>query len=102
MTRIFKYPLNDREAVQIIEMPRNAQIISVGTDPIGNVCIWAAIEEKQPNKEKRIIYRIGTGWPIELIIGENAKKFDFIGSVKDGEYMWHIFDGGLEEYGDLI
>lgn len=97
MFRIYKYPVDVDSAVQIIELPKNAQIISAGLDPGGEVCLWAVVDDKEARRIEKTIYCIGTGWPIDLIVGNKTDTFNFIGTVKAGPYMWHYFEGSERE-----
>ena len=96
MIRIFKYPIIPGEATQEIEVPAYAVMVSGGLDANGQLCIWMSVDDKQEQTEKRLIYCIGTGWPLDLIIRNDYPKFDHLATVADGPYVWHLFDGGVK------
>lgn len=93
MKRIYKYPIigADVAACQEIEIHAGAGILSAGRDPNGDMCIWAMIDDTSPIVKKNI-YCIGTGWPLNLIFTQN-EVVNFIDTIKEGPYMWHIFYG---------
>lgn len=49
-----------------------------------SVCVWAIVDFDQP-EEDYYLYALGTGWPVETIVG------DFVGTVIDDAYVWHVF-----------
>ena len=82
MKTVYKYPIGLH--ISRVNIYKNAQIISAGYDPIGELCIWALVDTEQ-EKEFVTILTIGTGWELP----ENG--LEFIDTVKDGPYMWHVF-----------
>lgn len=50
----------------------------------GAVCAWAIVNHDLP-EEDYYLYTLGTGWPVEAIVG------DFLGTILDGDYVWHVF-----------
>lgn len=85
---IYKYPLNNIPGGNIIEMPEDAQILKLGYDPNGVLCIWAFVQPDLPKKNKTILLA-GTGWPFEK---EEWMKLHYINTVNDGPYVWHAFE----------
>ena len=94
---IYKYPIIGAGISPHIkiEMPRFSKILSAGVDPNDRLCVWATINEKEDMIYKNI-YCIGTGWPLHEIIDKDSPYY-FIDTVKNGPYMWHIFEGKDEE-----
>ena len=61
--------------------------LSAGSDPSGNICVWAIVDP-EAGIDERVEYnilQIGTGWDFD------QDNMEFIGTVKEGPYMWHIF-----------
>ena len=86
MLTVYKYPLEIKDR-QIIEMPSYADILSVGLDPSGKLCLWALVNTASYLWDEEIaIY--GTGNPIDT---NEDESLGFIGSVRDGPFMWHVF-----------
>lgn len=85
MKTIFKYPLgsigNNRK-----RMPKGARVIHAGYDPNGALCVWAEVETDNEDVD-RFFRLIGTGQPLE-------DGLKYVGTVQEGPYMWHIYDGG--------
>ena len=82
MKTVYKYPIE--LYVSTIEIYREAEILSIGYDPIGQLCLWALIDTEH-EKEFITILTVGTGWELP----ENG--LEFIDTIKDGPYMWHVF-----------
>ena len=93
MIQIYKYPVLGAEVspVQEIEFSKGAEILSAGYDLNGDLCVWATHND-DAEKVTRNVYCIGTGWPLDKIILED--NFQFLNTVKEGPYVWHIFCGG--------
>jgi hypothetical protein len=73
--------------MQVVDMPRGAQILYV-REQGGVPCVWFWCDTKQP-KEPRLIATIGTGHDAP-IPGEGR----YLGSyfVRDGQYVFHVFE----------
>lgn len=86
MITIYKYPIANM--VNEFELPIGAQIIKADYDPMGVMCIWAAVDTNAETETTKIL-KIGTGWPLD----EYLQKYEmtFIATVKEEMYMWHIF-----------
>jgi hypothetical protein len=82
MMSIWKFPIM-RTEVQKIDIPVGAKILSVQMQN-GAPCIWAIVDT-EAKTESRTIAIIGTGndcW---------CSRWQFIGTVSDGPFMWHVF-----------
>lgn len=64
--------------------------LSAGYDPSGNICVWAIVdpEAKIDERVEYDILQIGTGWDFNQ---DELDNMEFIGTVKEGSYIWHIF-----------
>ena len=64
--------------------------LSAGYDPSGDICVWAIVDPEAGIDEKveYDILQIGTGWDFSQ---NELDNMEFIGTVKKGFYMWHIF-----------
>lgn len=99
MFTIYKYEIEPREnEPNIIMMPAGASIASAGVDGMGALCIWALVDTTA-KKEERRLWCMGTGWDFsELITPEDSRKdlrgrqLNFIGTVRQGFYMWHVLE----------
>lgn len=92
MKTIYKYSINT--GLTPITLPKRSQIFSANYDPSGVLCVWAAVDTKEEEVEKRVIYLTGTGWPLEDLKDWNYR---FINTVidKNNGLVWHVFE--LEE-----
>ena len=79
----FEFEVADEATV---EMPVGAEILSVGMQVQHTICIWAKVDDKEKS-QKRVFYARGTGHSI----GWMPVGAEFIGTVIDGEFVWHIF-----------
>ena len=64
--------------------------LSVGYDLSGDICVWAIVDPEAGVDEKveYDILQIGTGWDFSK---NELDSMEFIGTVKEGSYIWHIF-----------
>ena len=87
MRSIWKFELNGGNT-QIKE--KVIEWLSVGYDPSGDICVWAIVDPEAGIDEKieYDILQIGTGWDFNQ---NELDNMEFIGTVKEGPYMWHIF-----------
>ena len=85
--KIFKYNIRfDFQRIQIVNLPKDAIIISCGWQA-KRPCFWAIVNE-DAEKESRRFRIIGTG----SLLYFDYKKF--IGTCLDQEHqeIWHIFE----------
>lgn len=90
MLTIYKYKLN-QSGINKIQMPMDASVISVGLDPMEDICIWAIVETDN-DMEERTFFVAGTGWDITEDLLEFT-EISSLGTVRQGPFMWHIFEG---------
>jgi len=86
--KVFKYPLN-MDGDTTLELPRNAQILSVGAQN-SQLYLWALVDTEIGVIESRCFSSLGTGWPI-------TKPGKFIGTVFffEGRLILHVFEVNL-------
>jgi len=88
MMKIYKYPLENK-SVTVLELPRASEILHVGTDPLGHVCVWARFaENNEAMTERRAICIVGTGQ-------EHEADLRFLSTFVQGPYVWHAFESPL-------
>lgn len=87
MTMIWKFtvPVHDEFT---IEMPRGAQVLSVGVQ-YDDIVMWVKVNPEAP-MVKKVFYLRGTG---HLILIEDS-HIRFIGTVQmaGGTLIWHVFE----------
>lgn len=93
MKQIWKYEIEPGE--NTLNIPGWRGFISAGIDPKDNLCVWALIDDQEEEDEVNL-WVVGTGWDIGDLY-ETDDAVTFIGSVKDGCYMWHVFGSMPEE-----
>lgn len=84
--RIFKYALGITDR-QKVEMPGRAQVLHVGLDPGGSLCVWAAVTPDSLWSETHLFALVGTGNPP----GPDIAEYEHLGSVLHGTFVWHVF-----------
>ena len=87
MRSIWKFKLTD-DNTRIKE--KVIKWLSAGYDPSGDICVWAIVdpEAKVDERIEYDILQIGTGWDFSQ---NELDNMEFIGTVEEGSYMWHIF-----------
>ena len=85
MTTIYKYSYSEGCGEFTLMMPAEAVILSTHLDANDNLCFWALVDTSLP-LVGRTFYCVGTGWDLEEIDGK------FIGTVKKGPFIWHLFE----------
>ena len=71
--------------------------LSTGYDPSGDICVWAIVDP-EAEIDERVEYdilQIGTGWDFNQ---NELDNMEFIGTVKEGPYIWHIFINQLDKF----
>lgn len=87
MRAILKYHISYTAEIDEIEIPSGSKVISAGLDPQGELCIWAIVNPEN-ELELRKFTVVGTGWTM----GRELDNWEFIGTVRQGPYMWHVFE----------
>jgi len=87
---VWKYKLEDSGHVQCLNMPVNAQILTVDVQSVqsNDICIWAEVNPRR-GKEVRYFELVGTGIPIPETA--NVTRH-YIGSVQRGPFVWHLYE----------
>lgn len=89
MRTIYKYeiPVTDTLVLQMPEGARPLPYLEVaGVGRLRLLTFWAEVDTDQP-QVGRVLHVEGTGHPV-------ADGATFIGTARDGVFMWHLYDGG--------
>ena len=92
MKTIYKYSINT--GLTPITLPKRSQIFSANYDANGVLSVWAAVDTKEKEMERRLVYLTGTGYPLEELEYWNYRFIDTVIDKNNG-LVWHIFE--LEE-----
>lgn len=84
MKTIYRYPIQLGD--NTINTYENYQILSTDLDPRGDMSIWVLVDTSENKDEKLNVVVTGTGYDFP-----HMKNPCFIGTVRDGAYMWHVF-----------
>jgi hypothetical protein len=82
MKTIYKYPLSIGLNELKIPYIKILSVINQNSIPT----LYAIVDTKILDKKLQVIVA-GTGWELE----ENVLKSNFLGSITDGIYVWHVF-----------
>ncbi len=83
---IYKYHLARINGCSIsIDIPASANVLHVGLDPDDKPCMWVILDPEQLTNE-RTFMTVWTGF--NLLVDH----VDYLGSVKEGTLMHHIFE----------
>ena len=86
MLTVYKYAVAPSLETIDLDIPGGGPIISAGVDLSGKVCVWAMVDTDEPDEKVRILC-VGTGWPLDAIMSDEANGLNFIGTVREGIYM---------------
>lgn len=87
MKTIYKY-----ELTEVVVLPVSAQILHYGVDPNGIGCLWAIVDTEDTNTMVKEYALIGTGWPLDEIFNQYGISYQYITTIKEGPFMWHVFE----------
>jgi len=85
MHKIWKYPFGISGNI-IISMPKLARILDIQYQN-GTLCMWALVDDNDLIVN-RFFTVIGTGHNIP----DFSHGLEYIKTVQDGPYVWHIFE----------
>lgn len=69
-----------------IQVPIGSRARFVGLDPAtGNPAVWVHIKQHDAAREEKAFFIYGTGHRINAFT-------DYVGSVIQGQFVWHIFE----------
>lgn len=90
MTRIYKYPIELIE-VQDVELPAGAEILHVAFQQLSQqFCLWAIVDPETTQIVSRTIKIYGTGHPLKIDTPDQT--LNYLGSIQDEPFVWHIFE----------
>ena len=72
---------------QFVEMPIGAEVLSVGIDNLGYLCVWATVDPDAAKLEMRQFMIVGTGNEINA----DLLQWKFVGSAFMYPFIWHVF-----------
>lgn len=77
--KIYKYKLGNT-----VQIPKGARILHCNTQD-NCLHVWALVDPEQEEKDTYEVAVIGTGHDF------NPNNFEYISTVMDGIYVWHIW-----------
>lgn len=99
MKTVYKYKLEEGGLISAIF--KKEDILHVGYDANNNPSFWALVNTDDDASTGRCrIFQIGTGWDLDELEHIFEVKFtdeNYLGTLKDGPYIWHYFIEFLEE-----
>lgn len=89
MLAIFKYEIHPDIQKITHQSFKGAEVLSCGLDGNGNLSVWALVETEEDPAELSF-YCVGTGWDLTHLLPDEV-DINFVGSVTQGGYVWHVF-----------
>jgi hypothetical protein len=97
MRKIFKYPIEPKETVQTIDLPKGAEVVALRTQGtnIGflgggvineKLYFWAIVDPEQKLVPRRFMC-VGTGWEITPNIEDYVDT-----AISDSGFVWHLLE----------
>ena len=87
MWTVWKYKLPfPRQKIDLV-MPVGANLVHFAKQGIV-LCVWARVEPGRAEGLRRLMV-LGTGLPVT-----EEYPYSHVGTCEDGEFIWHLFDGG--------
>lgn len=85
--RIFKYELK-LDTVNIVSMPKGAEVISV-IEQNNGIVVYAIVDPDETQMVDKVFTIVGTGRDMTF----DADDYVFLGTVSmfAGRYIWHVF-----------
>jgi len=85
--RIFKYELK-LDSVNIVAMPKGAEVISV-IEQNNGIMVYAIVDPNETKMVDKVFTIVGTGRDMTF----DADDYVFLGTVSmfEGRYIWHVF-----------
>lgn len=90
MKTIYRYPVS--VGANEILTYKNYQVLSAKIDPREDLSIWVLVDTAEDKTETLNVFVAGTGWDFP-----NMNTPVFVDTVRDGDYMWHVFYEGNNE-----
>ena len=84
MKTIWKYEIDVYSGLATFPIPLSSRVVFVATQSPNVLTFWALVETNNLN-EMREFKIFGTG-------SINDKGFEYMGSVVDGDFVWHLFE----------
>lgn len=74
-----------------IDIPAGTQLLHAGMQG-DTLCVWGICQPNEPKRRRRFAI-LGTGQEVNEVW-----LFDdnHLGTVHDGDYVWHVFDAGAD------
>lgn len=85
--KVLKYEFLVDDGV-VVDIPFLGEILSVGTQKSRHVCLWVLVSVPINPARPRKFRVAGTAHHLE----DSFTKGNFIGTVFDGPYVWHVFE----------
>lgn len=86
MKVIYKYQILNTNGGEI-RLPSGAEVLHADVQADGGFYVWALVDHDATQFVTRTFGVWGTGWSID-----EYPSVDYISTVKDGAFVWHIFE----------
>lgn len=97
MVKIHKYPLSVNGGEQVVALPSNAVVFSVGLDAANQLSLWAAVDPNETNATPVVIEVLRSGVEINLDSpADFAAQYELMKTVQFGRDVFHVMKKTLK------
>jgi len=84
MKIIYKYYLFQESSETILELPRNARVLSVQVQR-GETCLWALVNPEQPLEPRTFVCQLTGG-------AFDPTGLEYVSTYQNGWFVGHVFE----------
>jgi hypothetical protein len=84
---VYKYPFAIQDRVTV-RLPRNADILHIGEQQFGELCVWALVDPDAPPTVERYFRVFGTGHAVP----DDVELDHLTTIISANGLVWHIFE----------
>ena len=84
---------NQEKDQMYIKVPKSAKTISMILEDVDKAYIYCTVNKDDDDDEiiKREVLWLGTGWNLNQEIENKIGYYDFLGTYKYGDFVWHFW-----------
>ena len=94
MSIIYKFPIETEVQTRCsyVILPKNSKVFSLALNGDNEAYIYAIVDSKEKEKERREILWLGTGWGLTTEEENKIKDYIFLGTYKtENNFVWHFW-----------
>ena len=91
MSMIYKFPVEIEDGSYVM-LPKKSKVFSLVLHNDYDAYIYAIVDPKEKEKEKREVLWLGTGWKLTTEVENKIKNYIFLGTYKaNNNLIWHFW-----------